>query len=367
MKAPLLVFGEDWGGLPSSTQHLVSQLAQDRDIYWVNSIGLRKPKLSLRDLGRVWQKVRARLAATESSPELPNIPPINVLKPLTLPAPSSRWGRWLAKTLTARQIHRAWPELKSQRPYVWTSLPTAGDLKGAFNESGWVYYCCDDFEALAGVDHKTVRDHERDLLARADRVVVTSHWLANKHAEAKPIQVDHGVDLELFSQPTAPAPEMTRACVGFYGSLDQWVDFARIKRLAQARPSIDFHLIGRGPVMPERLPENVKLLGYRSHEALPSYAQHWRACLLPFVESDQISACNPLKLREYLATGRPVISSSFPASQQFSEVVLADSDEDWLIAIDQALDTPNRVPPAWLAQHSWQAIAQRIDNFIRSA
>lgn len=365
MKTPLLVFGEDWGGHPSSTQHLIREISQSRKIYWVNSLGLRQPRLTSHDVKRAFKKLTS-VSPTKPANNTTNAN-IEVLNPLTLPAPRSSLARALAAHLTAWQINRRWPELQQARPWVWTSLPTAGDLRGRFNEQGWLYYCCDDFSSLAGVDHASVDVHEQQLVKAAEHVVVTSDHLAQKHRQHAPMRVDHGVDMTLFADPKPMAKEITdaRPCVGFYGSLDDWIDLARICRLALARPHIDFHLVGhiKSPC-PEQMPSNVHWLGPRAHAELATYSQHWKACLLPFKSTPQIHACNPLKLKEYLATGRPVISTDFPASRNAQGVWIANTDAQWLRAIDRSLMTVTQHPPRWIYQYSWQAISQKINGLL---
>ena len=82
----LIVFGEDWGGLPSSTQHLISHLMKRHRVIWVNSIGMRSPQLSFRDIKRVWQKMMAVFKHTGKSAQMPSeqIPPV-IINPKVLP------------------------------------------------------------------------------------------------------------------------------------------------------------------------------------------------------------------------------------------------------------------------------------------
>ncbi|MFA0407048.1 glycosyltransferase family 1 protein, partial [Vibrio splendidus] len=158
----LIVFGEDFGGLPSSTQHLVRHLAKQHKVLWVNSIGLRQPRLSVKDITRAFNKLTGRSnAVTQNmlgpqhvadSNDQGNITVVNLK---TIPAPSSKLSRKLAQQMMLRQLKPVIAELKLHNPILWTSLPTAVDLCGHLGESAVVYYCGDDFSALAGVDHKT--------------------------------------------------------------------------------------------------------------------------------------------------------------------------------------------------------------------
>jgi hypothetical protein len=156
----LIVFGEDWGGLPSSTQHLMHHLSTSRKILWVNSIGLRRPKPSWRDLKRAWTKfTSAGLAKSAREKHRPN-KQFHIINPFTLPAPRTWIERKLATQLLVSQIRPKIKKAKLSDPILWTSLPTAVDVSGQLDESALVYYCGDDFSALAGVDHNTIKQRE---------------------------------------------------------------------------------------------------------------------------------------------------------------------------------------------------------------
>lgn len=103
MPSDLIVFGEDWGGLPSSTQHLMRHLGTDRRILWVNSIGLRKPRMNLADCKRVLGKLRAGRCDSRRPVSSAN-PDFTVFNPTTIPAPSNRLERILARKMLCRQL-----------------------------------------------------------------------------------------------------------------------------------------------------------------------------------------------------------------------------------------------------------------------
>jgi glycosyltransferase involved in cell wall biosynthesis len=320
MHRDLLVFGEDWGAHPSSTQHLVSRLARDRRVLWVNSLGLRRPRLSRADLQRLARKgialANARGQARNAAAPFP------VMAPAAIPWPgrfAALNGRWLARQLRSRIAQQ-----QIERPLLWTSLPTAFPVIDRLAHGPVVYYCGDDFSALAGVDHGAVCALEARLAARADLIVVASDALTARFPAGKTAVLPHGVDHQRFATPVARARDLPAGCVaGFYGTLADWVDVDALVAAAKALPSWTFVFIG--PVATdvaalERLP-NVRLLGARPHGDLPGYAQHWTVSLLPFRQCAQIEACNPLKLREYLAAGTPIVAASFPALAPYRDLV----------------------------------------------
>ena len=151
MTADLIIFGEDWASHPSSTQHLIRHLPGDRRMMWVNSIGLRRPRIGLADLERAARKVGRAFSA----PQAPTVTDMRVIQPLIIPMARGRMTRALNRSLLARNVGRAARDAGLRHPVLWTSLPSAVDAVGCLGESAVVYYCGDDFGALAGVDHDT--------------------------------------------------------------------------------------------------------------------------------------------------------------------------------------------------------------------
>jgi glycosyltransferase involved in cell wall biosynthesis len=328
MGRDLVVFGEDWGRHPSSTQHLVRQLAADRRVLWVNSIGLRRPRLSATDVRRATQKLLATLglaarAAWRSEPEPPP-PGMTVLSPLAVSWPGSRLAAGVNRVVLAGQVRQAMRTLGIERPVVWASLPSAVQLLGTLGERGVVYYCGDDFSSLAGVDHGPVSRQEAELVRRADHVFAVTPVLAARFPPAKTTLLPHGVELERFAAPTVrPADLPPSPVAGFYGSIDDRLDQALLAHVADCLPHWTFVLIGETHVSLDALQglPNVRLLGPRRYADLPGYVQHWDVSLLPYRNTPMVQASNPLKLREYLAGGRAVVATACPAVEPYADVV----------------------------------------------
>lgn len=367
----LIVFGEDFGGLPSSTQHLITRLADDRKVLWVNSIGLRQPRLNIHDIKRALGKLvgRGKSGYQAAQPLKDNITVVNVK---TIPAPRSIFARAMAKSMLLTQLRPIVKELKMARPILWSSLPTTADLCGGFNESAVVYYCGDDFSALAGVDHQVVNQHEQALVAQADIILAASPKLCQKFPMHKTHLLSHGVDLSLFQTPTTPArdlPNNGKPTAGFYGSLSNWLDYNLLQQLCTLRTDWNFVFIGPQEIAPCPLPSlpNVYYLGPKAHSELPSYSQHWQASLLPFVANDQIASCSPLKLMEYLAAGQPVVSTYFPALKPFQENIhLAYDVAQFSTALTLIEQNQSRVLPAHLEQESWDNRSHHLSKLLES-
>jgi glycosyltransferase involved in cell wall biosynthesis len=320
----LVVFGEDWGEHPSSTQHLIGEIKNDRKVVWINSIGLRKPRLSWRDIIRVVKKL-SYFFKPKQEPRLKQ-EKINanfvVINPLVMPCANSWLAIKLSHWLLARQLRGVLTKLEIKTPIVWCSLPTAVDYLTLFPESTSIYYCGDDFGSLAGVDHNVVLEKEKLLVSHVKYIFTASKALLSKFPKHKTVTIPHGVNYPLFNekQNVRPADLPSGAAIaGFYGSISTWLDQELIIHAAQTLADWNFIFIGNIECNIDRLLKlpNIHFLGAKNHSELPHYIQHWNVALLPFKDNKQIQMCNPLKLREYLASGTPIVSTNFNALEAY--------------------------------------------------
>lgn len=350
MSHDMIVFGEDWGAHPSSTQHLIRQFLPHRKVIWVNSLGLRAPRLGMRDGMRMLRKLGdlATRGLASDSPAAEEVRmPDEIIAPAAVPLPGNETAASLTRAFVARQVNAAMNRLGMQRPILWTSLPTAEPLLGAFGERAVVYYAGDDFGSLEGVDHRAVLRLEERLADRAELILAASPEIAARFPADRTMVAPHGVDVDLFStrQPLPTDLPLGGPIVGFYGSISGWIDVPLLSKAAAAFPEASFVMIGTintDVTALERL-ENVHFLGPKKHSDLPAYVQNFDVAMLPFRDTPQIRACNPLKLREYLASGAAVASTDFPALDPYRALVHVGADADSFIkAIEMALNDTSR-------------------------
>jgi len=376
MSFDLVVFGEDWGGHPSSTQHLIRSMAERRRVIWVNSIGLRRPKLTLYDMRRLLTKFRNSLfdrsskASFEKKDRGEN--PV-VVSPLALPFPGNQIARRANRILLKFIIRKTMNKVGISSPVLWITLPTAVDMIGELGERAAAYYCCDDFGALEGVDHKPVMKLEKELGERADIVFVSSPVLGSKFQENKTRLLLHGVDIDLFTR-SSPSPEdlpKDRPVAGFYGIIAEWFHVEIVAEAANLLPDWEFVLIGKVRTNTSKLEAlpNVRFLGEKPHSELPGYSQNWTVSLIPFRDNPQIRACNPLKLREYLAAGTPIVSTDFPALEGYRDLVKVAKDaKEFAAAIRDSAhcnsETYREKCRERTARESWDKRAEEAERIL---
>ncbi len=329
----ILVFSDDWGRHPSSCQHLVGRLLPRYPVLWVNTIGTRPPRLDRLTLSRGLEKLRAW-----ARPRRPDVGAggaatagPRVIEPVHWPSFRSRTARRLNAALLRRALRSALSPSSSQasgpdpggggRTLALTTLPIVADLPGSLDVARWVYYCVDDLAAWPGLDRPTLERMERDLLQRVDAVVAVSEVLVERMAALgrEATLLTHGVDLELWRRPAGPPPaaiaDLQRPLVVFWGVVDRRLDAEWLERLAGRLGEGTVVLVGP-PNNPDprldRLPR-IARIGPVRYDELPALAREAAAFILPYADMPATRAIQPLKLKEYLATGKPVVASPLPA------------------------------------------------------
>lgn len=217
---------------------------------------------------------------------------------------------------------------------------------------------------------RDVRLSATTTLTGRTAILAASETLAARFPAHKTRLLPHGVDAALFSTPAPRLDDLPAGgpVAGFYGSLAPWIDLDLVAATARLLPEWRFVMIGAAQTDLSAIEGigNIERLGARPHAALPGYAQHWDAGIIPFRDTPQIRACNPLKLREYLAAGRPVVSTDFPALDGYRDLVqVATTPEDFAAALRASLtDTNAPARQAAVAAQSWAARAAEAAAWI---
>lgn len=370
----IICFANDWCADPLSKKHLMLQFAQKRRILWINSVNNRRPRLASKDMRRTWQKIagfRRGLAQVHER--------IWVLSPLYVPFHSNSALRTLNRKLLGMQIRQAVTRLGMKSPITYTFAPTSADVAGTLGEKAIVYHCVDEFSAFSDAGAE-VAARESELIAKSDIVLCSAAGLFDKKKKqnSRTHLIPHGVDYEFFRtaiNPSTPVASELRSIVkpilGFTGLLADWVDLPVLADLARRRPEWSIVLIGRSDTdlrVIEGL-KNVHLLGHRPYQRLPEYLRGFDVALLPFINNELTVNANPLKLREYMAAGLPVVASPLPEVVRYAGVVsLATTAEEYEKAISELLDRgdvgPSRVRSGAVASESWEAKAEQIENLL---
>jgi len=316
---------------------MMRELSAHVPVLYVNSIGMRVPRPGGGSM--FLKRVRRKLASFSRG--LTQIRErFWVLSPIVAPAGLGAAANEAALSL---QVRRAARKAGIANPLVWVACPPGQPVVESLDPVGVVYQRTDRFEEFKGVDAQRIARFDRLLKERADVTLFCSSWLMDQErAQPRHAQfVDHGVDyarFELAGRGETAAPEdvanLDRPIVGFIGGIDAHTfDPELFVEVARAVPEATFMLVG-GCSLPEgwcELP-NVVLLGQRPYDEVPGYMAAADVLIMPWNRSEWIRACNPVKLKEYLAVGRPIVSTPFPELSRYEGLVRVGEDAETFAA-----------------------------------
>lgn len=372
---PLLVFADDWGRHPSSCQHLIRYLRARHEVHWINTIGTRPPRFDLSTLRRGWEKIRHWSRRSGKGEALPAN--LKVHNPHMWPWFRSKWDRRINRHLLGLALTSLVESLPSP-PVAITTLPIVADLVGVLPVRRWVYYCVDDFSEWPGLDGTTLRRMEEILVERVDTLIAVSETLRERLAglgrEAQ--LLTHGVDLDLWrcSQVGATLPQLAgveRPLVVFWGVVDRRMDVAFVQRLdaVMTRGRIVFAGPQCDPDPALGQCRRVLRLGSLPFDQLPVLAHEAAVLVMPYANLPVTRAMQPLKLKEYLATGKSVVVRDLPATRDWDDCLdVVDTAETFAQVVQRRLTTglpqSQEIARTRLAAENWMEKSLTFERWL---
>ena len=379
----ILSFARDlWTDVPRCRHHVLSRLAPSSRVLFVSP-----PPTQIRDVARkLRQEGSAASGLTQVSPELFTFVPPPWLPYSNRPA----LNRGLER-LRALYLRRLLSRLGMHQPILYVWHPAFIDIVERFDAPLVIYHCYDEYGAFRGANKEEIKAQEARLLKRADLVFTVSPGLRERRIELNPntFVVRNGVDADYFAKALAPetvvAPDIAsirRPIIGCISRIvPEYFDAALLREVFRRRP--EWSLVVIGPENPpqvsggedlERLKAepNVHFLGLRSFESLPSYLKAMDVCTIPYRVTGNTEVADPLKLYEYLAAGKPIVSVPREFADDVRPFVYTGAGADgWVAAIEQALaaDSPElRAKRQAVAQeNTWDKRIDQISHLVRAA
>lgn len=335
-----------WDFVWQRPQHLMTRAAAERHVWFVEEPleGGASPEIEVRSVA----------------------PRVSVMVP-RLPAGQRRDERVAAHTRLLAEL----VDGLNMPPLHWYYSPMFREVTAALPSSGVVYDCMDELSAFAGAP-PALRLWESELLAAADVVFTggVSLYESKRLRHPRVFPFPSSVDVDHFRTARAGLPEpeahagVGRPRIGFAGVIDERLDVPLVAALARLRPDYAFVMVG--PIVkisPDVLPRaaNLHYVGMQPYGDLPRFFANWDVACLPFARNEATRFISPTKTPEYLAAGRPVVSTSIAdVVRTYGEeglVRIADEPEAFATALDRALVEPPRgwldVVDRHLAKMSW--------------
>ena len=375
----IVVFSDDWGRHPSSSQHIFQHLLNRCKVTWVNTIGLRTVRISPYDMKRAFQVLHnwaSSRSANGSAGGKGTANPV-VLAPMMLPSFRYRLAAYINQQILLRTVRKALVSSeKGKKTILVSTLPIIPAVFSANIFDRTIYYCVDDFTTWSGVDGTAMRRLEAETLQNCDLLIATSSQLLDSRGVSvkKARLLTHGVDFEHFARVShlSPPDELARLpkpIIGFFGLFDDRIDGAVLKNISKGFASGSVVILGTidRDIKPFAPFKNIHFIGRVSYQELPSWVSGFDVCVLPYKVDESTISINPLKLREYIATRKPVISTPLPEAVRLSEYVKITSSDDFPGAVRKVLEEPFSTNPdleTFLQSESWEKKAEEFWQVI---
>jgi len=362
-----------WHSTWKTDQQIMSRLARTNRVLYVN------PPRPLREAVRQALGVVSRVPVVSSPRENLHI----YQEPILL----AGWGRGhlfsraynrVAERLRIAHLRETTRRLGFHSPILWSYDPLASWAIGAFGEILFVYSVIDNYDeyfSTGEIWHTRVRASHRELMRRADVVFAVSEPLLQQCLEYNPnsFLAPNGVSFDLFeasmrSSDTPPdVVPIPRPIIGFIGVLHSSIDLGLLEEIAQHRP--DWSLMIVGPVegiaygdrrVFQRLCSrvNVYYLGAKPPNVLPDYVKSCDVAIMPYRVNPLTFCGDSQKLYEYLACGKPVVSTPIPSVRRHLPLVeIAEYPGDFLARVERALRDGHRLHSERMAaarRNSWE-------------
>jgi glycosyltransferase involved in cell wall biosynthesis len=378
-KDVVLLSTADWDNpFWTNKQHVGVELARrGHRVLYIDSLGLRRPSVSRRDLKRILSRVQKALRAPRGVRT-----GLWIWSPLVLPFQGNPVSRRATRWLLQRGLDDRLRALGMRREWLWTYNPLTCRFLDLSSFERRIYHCVDEISALPGVPVELVRSADEELSRAADIVFTTSRALTESRERwnVRTHYLPNVADYEHFSSAMSNETEIPESLarikeprLGFIGAISGYkIDFNLIRSVAQARPDWSIVLIGSvgegdpwTDVSPLEGLSNIHVLGPRPYAALPAYLKGFNVALLPNRINEYTDAMFPMKLFEYLASGCPVVSVNLKAIRDYANVLtIAESTSEFIEKI--ALVLAGTAPPLSLRlavakQHTY---VTRMDQML---
>jgi glycosyltransferase involved in cell wall biosynthesis len=367
----------DWNFIRQRPQQLALELSRQNEVIYFSSRGLRgylKQWLRKRNGQRVFLSIRSKINEK-----------LILYQPLILPQAPLPIIHRINSSISKIWLKCLVKQRKLDNPVLWLNHPHQADYISLFPNCLICYDCMDNWsEFNLGREKELIEKEEDHILSKADVVFASSQLLLERmKGKCKRVYlIPNACEVEHFAQavkkdlPIPPELEnFKKPRIGYMGIVAEWHDLELIGYAAERRKSYHFVFIGpigiNVDISPYKKIPNLHFLGGRPYEILPNYLQHMDVCILPFRTGDFAQTIDPVKVYEYLAAGRPVVSVDMRELHKLNSVVrIAKNKEDFVNLLDQALEdakTPKKHIQKCMKiieDHSWGKRAAKIENLI---
>jgi hypothetical protein len=374
--------GNYWSGGVTGRHHLLKRLAKDHNILFVNSLGLASIKTIKKNtiLKRVFNKLKSWTKYLKKDGDF------HVFSPVNFSIGIKKFDS-LNNGFINFQFRRIFKKLGIEDPFVLISNPKAALVLRNLKTGRIIYNYSDKFKSYREIsDGGYIAGLDEELKKKADIIICnlrkTFDELSETEYKEKIHYLPHSVDFEMFNsklnedfEPPQDMKGIKHPVFGYYGTLTDSNDWEMIRYCAKERPGYSFVFIGhpRADIDNEvRSLPNVHFLGYKQYETLPYYLKFFDVCIMFWKVTDWIYNSNPLKTKEFLAMGKPVVSVKiYELEKNFSDLIaLCSNKEEFLAKMDEELKNDSKEKQqkriGRVKDNSWEKDAAEISKLLES-
>src|SRR5712691_5564410 len=366
--------GEDWWyHHHHSKNHILKRLAKHNRVLFVNSITMGLPSISNPDFfQKIRRKLRSYLRWLRKAPE-----GLWVMTPINVPLYGSPAVRALNRLLLILQLRSVMFILKLRNPIVWVAIPTAADIVSSLGARLLVYQVSDKYDVNedSALSRAVIRDMDSRLKQRAAVVMYSGRKLYEEAETHHRYFLEQAVDYERFANlpPETPADiaAIPRPVLGYIGAADWYtMDVPLIERVAKLRPDWHWVFIGGKSNVLRLSGPNIHFLGPKPYSELPRYYRHIDVCVLPWDQHNVFTSYgSAIKVREYLATGKPVVISPLYEYLHTPGVKIYRTIEEFMALVTEALacDSPHerQLRQDAVRHCTWEVRATEVATLLR--
>jgi glycosyltransferase involved in cell wall biosynthesis len=341
--------GEDWWyHHPHSKNHILTRLARHNRVLFVNSLTMGLPSIGNADFfKKIRRKLRSYLRWLRKVPE-----GLWVMTPINVPLYGLPMARILNRLLLMLQLRLVMLILRMRDPIIWAAIPTAADIVSSLGGKLLVYQVSDkyDFNEDSALSRTVIRDMDARLKQLAAVVMYSGRKLYEEAEIPHRYFLEQAVDYERFANLPPGTPSdiaaIPRPVIGYVGAADWYtMDVPLIEHVARVRPDWHWVFIGAKSSVVQLTAPNIHFLGPKPYSELPRYYRHIDVCVLPWVQDNVFTSYgSAIKVREYLATGKPVVISPLYEYLHTPGVRIYRSTDEFIALVAEALasDTPRK-------------------------
>ncbi len=355
----------------------MTRLAKDYRVLFINNLGMRIPSV-IRDKHAV-KKMARKLRSMAHFLRKVNSG-MYVFSPLSLPILGSSVGKRLNTFSVLSQVKLAMILLGIREPIFYIGCLPAFDIVKKLRAKYLVYERTDLFEEMPGTNKDYIASLNRELTESADLILFVNEalWKEGTSRNKNSLLIGHGVDFSLFVDATKSeyVPEdmvkIPKPIVGFYGDIsDKTSNFDLLESIAEKLPDMSLVLVGpiSADVSRLRRYKNIYFLGQKPYDQVPFYGKEFDVAIMPWNKNRWIKFCNPIKIKEYLALGKPIVSTYYPEIKPYSDIVhVAKDNGEFISYIHKAVteQDPKKVEERRkrIQNETWDSKVEQIKAFI---